>query len=427
MQSWVLLLIEHDYLFMNFKKSKLAIFIMPRSSSAWEGAEALWITVAGWAEAAKRNLGDSVVITSDRIAAPREVYKYPLKPKNRDFRKKQRYLFLLPVFLRVILGDLLTWKNNRNWKVLEDLDSADKEVAFVWEKHDLFEGPGRKLASKLQVPFIIYVHAPIVWEAEKWGVKRFWWGKFLEKKEAAALRKAEYVAVVSDEVKEKCLRMGVASEKIFISPMAVDPVLFESNNCREKAKSLSAKLKLDRRVVIGWTGSFRNFHGLDHLIRAFHAISERYPDSYLLLVGDGTERNKMMRLVKELGISDRVLFAGRKPFSEIPVYVSLFDVAVVSARTGEGFHYSPLKLREYMAAGKAVLAPAAGEIPHLFENERHLKLFKAGDIKSLEKGLEFFLEDEIKRKEISCRGKKMIGVSGTWDIELEKAMKKISH
>lgn len=56
-------------------------------------------------------------------------------------------------------------------------------------------------------------------------------------------------------------------------------------------------------------------------------------------------------------------------------------MAFVSARTLKGFHYSPLKLREYLAAGKQAFAPNAGEIPSLFKDELHLKLFEPGDEK----------------------------------------------
>ncbi len=51
---------------------------MPRSSRDWVGAEALWITAAGWSAAAQRRFGKAWVMTTDRIAAPEEVIHYPL-------------------------------------------------------------------------------------------------------------------------------------------------------------------------------------------------------------------------------------------------------------------------------------------------------------------------------------------------------------
>jgi hypothetical protein len=63
------------------KSGSGAIFVMPRESSAWQGSEALWITVSGWASAAERRYGKSVVITSDRLASPDEAGTYPIVQK----------------------------------------------------------------------------------------------------------------------------------------------------------------------------------------------------------------------------------------------------------------------------------------------------------------------------------------------------------
>lgn len=76
-----------------------------------------------------------------------------------------------------------------------------------------------------------------------------------------------------------------------------------------------------------------------------------------------------------------------------------------------------------MAAGKAVLAPNAGEIPLSFKDEENVKLFNAGDIESLEKGMLFYIQNSDKIQEFGEKGKKLILGSCTWDQELEKALK----
>lgn len=393
---------------------------MPRSSSSWEGAEAMWISVAGWAEAAERKFGNAVVITSDRIAKPIEVRNYPLKLKKDKFLIERKFFSFLPSFFKIFFNDLLTWKQSLNWKILDNLENKN-DVAFVWEKHDLFYSPGYKLAKKLNVPLISYVHAPVVWEARKWGVKRYFWGNILESHEASSLKKADFVAVVSPQVKIKLIEMGVEEQHIIISPMAVDPNLFKIRDFSVIIRDKKL-LDLEDKFVIGWTGSFRSFHGINHVIRAFSEIYKKYPNCVLLLVGDGLDRKNSIELVEKLQITDKVIFTGKKDFSEIPKYVSLFNIAVVSALSGEGFHYSPLKLREYLAAGAAVLAPNAGEIPSIFQNEKHLKLFEAGQVKSLKEGMEFYLSDDSRRGAIAEAGKNFVLETGTWDYELEKCV-----
>lgn len=400
---------------------KTSIFIMPRASTSWVGAEALWITVAGWSAAAKRKFGSTWVITSDRIVQPEEVIHYPRININ-SFSSKGKSLKWIPQFIKTVIKDIRLWQRSLNWSIVTQQPWATEKVAFVWQQHDLFSGPGRKLATKLNVPLITYVHAPVVWEAAKWGVKRYLWGYFLERFiEARALKKSDIVACVSKDVADKLVQMGIEEKKILISPMAVDPFLFDQQINTELRKELG----LNDKIVIGWTGSFRSFHGLDLLVKAFQRVNMREPKSRLLLIGDGFERNSLEDLVKELQLSDAVIFTGKLPFAKIPSYVAAFDIAVVSARSSEGFHYSPLKLREYLMAGKPVLAPFAGDIPQRFMDNFHLKLYKVGNVEELTTKLNELIYNPAESTLLGQQGKKYALETGTWDSELTKLIKKL--
>lgn len=401
-------------------EERSAIFIMPRSSKAWRGAEALWITVAGWSHAAEQKFGDAIVVTRDRLAIPSEVLNYPIIDGSNSGKPNQRERFRwVPGIFKTVIKDLILWKQSKNWKIIDDLD-LKKDYKLVWEQHDLFPGPGKILAKKLNIPFVIYVHAPVVWESSKWGVKRYVWGRFLEKLEAKSLRNADLIGVVSEEVKTKIVSMGISSEKVIVSPMAVNPDLFLR---KDIAKSLEYSIK--DKFVFGWIGSFRSFHGLDHLIKAFQVISKNHEEATLLLVGDGIDREKIEKLVEDLKLERNVIFAGRQAFTDIPKYISAFDVAIVSAKNSEGFHYSPLKLREYLAAGKAVLAPNAGDISRTFQDGTHLKLFEAGNIENLIEGMEFLFSDPDVRMKLAKNGQNFAFKTSTWKVELDKIMDNI--
>lgn len=406
---------------MGFQKKSSALFIMPRSSTAWKGAEALWITVAGWAAAAERSFGEAWVLTTDRAARPAEVIHYPLSSKaatSPGSSKSKKYR--IPLVLITAIKDFLLWRESRKSNHFQYTHTwGDSRIGLVWEQHDFFPGPGKKIADKLGVPFVIYVHAPQVWESAKWGVKRPLWGRFLEHLEAKALKKADIVACVSPEVAQKLAAMGVDPGKIMVSPMSVDPYLFKNIG---DTSALKASLGIGDRLVIGWTGSFRSFHGLDLLVQAFAKVHAQYPQCCLLLVGDGFERADTERLVQEMGLQDAVVFAGRKSFAEIPACVSLFDIAIVSARTADGFHYSPLKLREYLAAGKATLAPRAGEIPQVFSDGQHLLLYEVGNTEDTAARIMQLVENPQLRQRLGQDGAAYVMSKGTWDYELEKVL-----
>jgi glycosyltransferase involved in cell wall biosynthesis len=341
---------------------KTSIFIVPRSSSSWRGNEAGWITASGWASAGKALWGEALVTTTDGIFSPDESILFPKGPSIKATSgSNSRLRNLVPEIFITALKD---WKLKRSkpivWPIEREEILRNKKVMMVWERHDLFPGPGKRLASKLNVPFVISVEALAVWEANKWGVKRPFWGRWLETNvEAKSLKGADLVSCVSEEVRDKVISLGVPAEKVVVSHNRVDSHVF---NPHVDGNEIMQRYKLNDKIVIGWTGSFRSFHGLDTVVHAFKKIHDRFANAVLMLVGDGAEYEKIKMLAISLGLEDQVILPGRQPITAIPAYIKNFSIGLVSANSASGFHYSPLKLREYLAMGKAVIAPRAGDI-----------------------------------------------------------------
>ncbi|MCA6073423.1 glycosyltransferase [Fulvivirga sedimenti] len=398
---------------------KGGIFIMPRSSTAWRGSEALWITAAGWASAAEQILGNARVLTTDGIWMPAEVWDFPRGKTDSTGSGTRGISRYFPESMVTTMKDIRLYRTSRSFQK-QAIPDVNFDVEFVWEQHDLFTGFGRKLADHHRVPLITYVHAPTVWEARKWGVRRTLTGNFLEKKEAENLRKSDLIACVSEEVKRKLIGMGLDEAKVMVSPMSVAPERFEISE--EEKSSLRSTLGMGDSFVFGWTGSFRGFHGLPDLIHAFSAVASVYRDTMLLLVGDGKERAHIEELVRQLGIESKVKFAGRQSFADIPRFVSVFDAAIVSADKNTNFHYSPLKLREYLAAGVATLAPSVGEIPVYFQDRKSVHLFDLSNDQSLIGGMLELIEDKKYKQELGAYGREYIQENGTWKNELSRSM-----
>src|SRR5439155_13245996 len=86
------------------------------------------------------------------------------------------------------------------------------------------------------------------------------------------------------------------------------------------------------------------------------------PGVVLLLGGDGPERARVEALCRRLGVD--AVFTGTVSHVDVPAYIAAMDAAVLHAGATP-FHYSPLKLWEYMACGKAVVAPRVGQLDEL--------------------------------------------------------------
>ena len=277
------------------------------------------------------------------------------------------------------------------------------------QRHELFHTAGLDLATELRVPSVLFVPALLVWQAEKWAVRRPLWGQWLERiAEGPALRRATLVACGTEVVAEEVARLGIPEDHLIITPTGVDLELFSHPVDR---RAVRQSLGVDDGFVVGWAGSFRPFHALDQLVRAVAALE----GAILLLVGDGPERPSIQRLAEELGV--RVRCTGMVPHHDLPQMLAAMDVGVVLARAGEPFHYSPLKLAEYLAAGLPVIAPAVRQLTDRLEAGHDAAFFQPGDVAGLATVVQSLRADPIRRQHLADRGR-AAAADWSWDHQV---------
>jgi glycosyltransferase involved in cell wall biosynthesis len=331
-------------------------------------ADAVWVTIANWADGLAERYGRAEVIAGRRTYSAEQIrarcFSSSSSSSEKGGKRKASW------FRQSYIGKLSEmFVKDVRWFYEEQKSlSIDKErfrnAPYIWQHHDLFQTRGLKLAKQLGVPSVLFVDAPYVWESRKWGVPRLGW-EWLATRWGDSLpcRKADLVLVVSEEVKRAVLSLGVEESRVLITPCTVSPARFDKAQGKEVRKSLG----LTDNFIIGWVGSFRKFHNLDLLVEAFRDASALLPHAKLLLVGDGPERIRLQEKVSTFGLKDRVIFSGNIPHNEIHDFISSFDVAVLPSHSNDGFHYSPLKLREFFAAGVPVIASAVGDVKLVIE------------------------------------------------------------
>jgi glycosyltransferase involved in cell wall biosynthesis len=384
------------------------VFVLPTSATDQRGPNGGWISTAGWAAAAERVLGHAWIATSRGVLTAEEVRRSAAAetspaPNGRRVRRA------LPTVVKTAAKDVRQWRRARHFEVPPSGPWSDAEVCFVWQRHDLFYEAGLDLAARLRVPSVLFVPALIVRQAEQWGVRRRGWGRPLERRaEVSSLRRAALVACGSDLVAADVVRLGVDEQRILVTPTGVDLALFEDAPDRDVARRA---LGLRDEFVVGWSGSFRAFHALDQLVDA----AARLGPVTLLLVGDGPERPRIQALADERGVDAR--FTGMVSHHRVPALLAAMDAGVVLGRADEPFHYSPLKLAEYLAAGLPTVAPAA---PHLMAqlDDRHgVSFFVAGDVTTLAARLAELRDDPAGRARRGQRAR--AGASAwSWDAQI---------
>lgn len=391
-----------------------AILVLPTATAGQQGPVAAWLSTAGWAGAVRRVLGDSWIVTRSGIVdidtARRNGSDAQLAAasSSRSWRRR------VPVVVKTAIKDAREWQRARRFPVDPHGPWQGNDVVFVWQRHELFHRAGLTLASRLRVPSVLFVPAPLVWQARQWGVRRPGWGRAVERRgEVRSFLQADVLAAGSDAVAEHVARLGVEEHRIVITPTGMDLDVFRE---RRDGRARRSALGLDGRFVVGWVGSFRGFHALDQAVDALVGMA----DATLLLVGDGPERGRIEERARAKGVS--VVCTGTVPHDSVPELLAVMDVAVVLAESGRPFHYSPLKLAEYLAAGVAVVAPRAGSVPDRLADGAEALLVGPGDTRALAAALRRLHDRPEERARLAEAGRQAALDRWSWDRSVEHVL-----
>jgi glycosyltransferase involved in cell wall biosynthesis len=141
-------------------------------------------------------------------------------------------------------------------------------------------------------------------------------------------------------------------------------------------------------LTVGFVGSMKPWHGLDVLVEAFDRLHQRVRDTRLLLVGDGPARAAVCADLSARGLAGVVHYTGAVAPHEVPGLLTSADVAVAPYPDASRFYFSPLKVYEYMAAGRAVVASRVGQLETVIRHDVNGVLCPPGDAAALAAALE---------------------------------------
>jgi glycosyltransferase involved in cell wall biosynthesis len=256
------------------------------------------------------------------------------------------------------------------------------EVAF--ERNSLYNIGVARACRKLYIPYVIFFDADQIAELDFMGKPLRgllrWRAKNLLRENLSIARK---IICVSEPAKKHLMtNWNVPAEKIVVLSNAVDVHRFKPDpDLRAQTR---ASLALTTHPLVVFVGSFYQWHDIATLLDAFAVVLKSNSMARLVLVGDGTEREKMMQHATTLKISEAVTFTGYVAHAEVSRYVNAADIAVVPVPVmKQAMWLSPMKLFEYLASGKAVIASAMGQIVHVIRDGENGLLVPAGDKNAL--------------------------------------------
>ncbi len=171
------------------------------------------------------------------------------------------------------------------------------------------------------------------------------------------LNNATLITTVSKDLKHRIMAMGIADSKIVVVPNGIDPDFQKKGNAMDIRQRMNIPVQAK---VFGFVGRLIPVKDPLSLMAAFGRLMKAAGNVYLVFVGDGELKGKLVQEAKRQGISSHVRFSeGMVAPQEIPSYMQSFDYLCVSS-TGEGW---PNVIFEAMVCGKPVIGTRVGGIP----------------------------------------------------------------
>jgi glycosyltransferase involved in cell wall biosynthesis len=233
-----------------------------------------------------------------------------------------------------------------------------------------------------------------------------------------ACRLAKKMVVVSPNLVTFLQQKGInVNNNILVAPNGVNIERFTPLDCTLCKNNLNLNPNIK---YIGFIGSLTAWQGVDDLIIAYSQLPINISSHFhLLIVGDGLERKRCVEMSQQLQLGDSVIFMGAQPYSSIPQYMGACSVLVAPKKPIIG-GYSPLKIYEYMACARPILASNVESLKFIEEQGLGI-LFAPGDVNDLTKKLQTILNlPEDRLKIMGERGRQSVVAYHSWDSVVRK-------
>ncbi|MBI5789129.1 MAG: glycosyltransferase family 4 protein [Candidatus Schekmanbacteria bacterium] len=216
-----------------------------------------------------------------------------------------------------------------------------------------------------------------------------------------ALKKADHIFSVAQALKDGAVKLGIADEKITVTPNGIDRRKFPSIPQKQAREALN--LPLNARIIIS-VGHLVVRKGFQHIIKAFSQLPEEIQaNTSVIIIGEpgieGDYSPELKKLILDLNLTDKVKLVGAKPHEELYLWYNAADIFCLASEH-EGY---PNVVVEAMACGLPVVASNVWGIPELITNRAYGILVNRVDKFELTEALQKALAVQWNKENIMAR------------------------
>lgn len=270
---------------------------------------------------------------------------------------------------------------------------------LVYVRHEIPDVPTLAVLKLLGARIVLEVNALATDESAIAGRTLLW--RIRQAIELSAFRFADHVCGISGYLCRQLEGVGAPKQKLFVTHNGVHLADFPESRLSPPRPD---------GMTIGFIGTGHRWHGLQALVEAFSETLKAHPEARLLMVGPGSA--EVERQIEALGLAGKVEITGQLPREEaIATFERRVDIAVQANCLPHG---SPLKMFEYMAMRKAIVAARTPAISEILEEGRSGLLVEPNSVPELAAAFGRLLGDPRLRERLAQGARDRVVATFTW-------------
>ncbi len=277
----------------------------------------------------------------------------------------------------------------------------------IYERYNLLFVSGIWVKKLTNLPLLLEINSPLYEERSKFGGIGF--QSLARWSENYCWKNADYRLPVTQVLAQRVIESTAMTNKLEVIHNGINYERFSETKETEYYKQKSG---LQGKLVLGFTGFVREWHGIEQVIDILKEYQAK--NLHLLLVGDGPARESLEKYALSLDVASSVSITGIVQRDDVNQYVSAFDIALQPAVVP---YASPLKMFEYLALGRLIVAPDDDNIKEILQDGVNAILFESGNDSAFKQAIIQAIEiDDAEKAALSLRAKETIKEKGfTWE------------
>lgn len=278
----------------------------------------------------------------------------------------------------------------RLWKAVRT-----HKPSFIYERYSMYNIAGVIVAFWTKIPIAIEINSPLVYEQKI--EKKLFWERLAQGMETWIVSHSTKTIAVTHVLKDMLIKAGADPERIVVIPNGI--------NIEEYPEEKYGRILKDRLQKIAFVGWFRDWHRLPELIDALNRKKIFEQGTQLYLIGDGPARPEIKKAIQENKLESQVIITGSLSRQEVIEKLADIDIAIQPAAN---IYACPMKLIEYMAAGRAIIAPKLPNIEEILQDKVNAIFFTDGDWDDFANKILYLMENPTLAKQLGQNARQAI-------------------